>query len=88
MWENIGMSTYCANQTFHTATNSYFFINVQFCLEIRRNSFTLVIIIKVPARLVYTVARSRKKTKDTEYRCLDGFVSDIIERRISSYHLT
>ena len=41
MWQNIGMPYYYGTQTFQATTSSSFFINVQFCLEMRTSSSTV-----------------------------------------------
>ena len=78
------MSTYYGTQTFHTTTNSYFLINVQFCFEMRTNPFTVDHNHEGVCELMHKIACSHKKARDTEYRCLDRFVSNVNERRISS----
>ena len=61
MWKNIEMSTYCSTQTFHTTTKSYFFINVQFCLEMRTIFLPLTKIVKTPVQLAQNLLVHVKK---------------------------
>ena len=84
MQQNIGMSTYCCSETFHTTTNSHFFINVQLRLEMRTNSFTVGHNHEGACATCAQNCSLRKKARDTEYRCLNRFISDVRERRISS----
>lgn len=87
MWQNIEMSTYCSTQTFYTTTNSYFFINVQFCLEVRTIFFTVGQNHEDAYATCAKFARPRKKARNIEYKCLNQFVTDASESRISSWHL-